>query len=177
MSSYETLSDMIQTDAAINSGNSCGPLVNAAGEVIGINTATSSDADGIGFAIPISSVIGMLSNVIKNGTAERAYIGISYLEITPDVVATYDLPVKSGAYLYTNKASSSAVVADGPGAKAGLRDKDIITKINGYEVGKNGSVATLIGEYMPGDTVQLTVLRDGEERTFNVTLGSYQTNP
>ncbi len=171
--SSENLKDMIQTDAAINAGNSGGPLVNAAGEVIGINTATSEDADGIGFAIPISSVKGMLKNIIENNSAARAYIGVSYVEITPEVVATYDLPVSAGAYLISNQ--GSAIIADGPAAKAGLKDKDIITKINGFTLGKNGSVSTIIGEYLPGDTVQLTILRDGEEHTINVTLGSYRT--
>lgn len=173
LSSYEDLKDMIQTDAAINAGNSGGPLVNAAGEVIGINTATSEDADGIGFAIPISSVKGMLSNIIENNSAARAYIGVTYVEITPETIAAYDLPVSSGAYLISNQ--GSAIIADGPADKAGLKDKDIITKINGFTIGKNGSVSTLIGEYIPGDTVQLTILRDGEEHTINVTLGSYRT--
>lgn len=167
----ETLTDMIQTDAAINSGNSGGPLVNAAGEVIGINTATSTNADGIGFAIPISSVKGMLNNIIKNGTAERAYIGVYYITITPDVAKAYDLPVSSGAYLYSSSQYKS-IIDDGPAAKAGLKEKDIITKINGIEVGSAGSVSTLIGEYMPGETIKLTVLRDGKEQTINITLGS-----
>ena len=173
LTSSESLKDMIQTDAAINAGNSGGPLVNAAGEVIGINTATSQDADGIGFAIPISSVKGMLKNLIENNSATRAYIGVAYVEITSEVMVAYDLPVAAGAYLLSNQ--GSAIVADGPAAKAGLRDKDIITKINGLAIGKHGSVSTIIGEYVPGDTVQLTVLRDGEEHTFNVTLGSYPT--
>lgn len=170
----ETLTDMIQTDAAINSGNSGGPLVNAAGEVIGINTATSTDADGIGFAIPISSVKGMLNNIIKNGTAERAYIGVYYVTITPDVAKAYDLPVSSGAYLYSSS-QYKAIIDDGPATKAGLKEKDIITKINDIEVGSAGSVSTLIGEYMPGETVKLTILRDGKEQTINITLGSNST--
>lgn len=171
-STSETLTDMIQTDAAINSGNSGGPLVNAAGEVIGINTATNADADGIGFAIPISSVKGMLNNIIKNGKAERAYLGAYYITITPDVANAYDLPVNAGAYLYS-ASQYSAVIADGPAAKAGLKEKDIITTINGIKLGQAGSVSSIIGEYMPGDTVQLTVLRDGKEKTINLTLGSY----
>lgn len=171
-SSSENLTDMIQTDAAINSGNSGGPLVNAAGEVIGINTATSSDADGIGFAIPISSVKGMLKNIIENNSANRAYLGVYYVNITPDVAVTYDLPVTSGAYLQAST-SGGAIITDGPGEKAGLKDKDIITKVNGVEVGKAGTVSSLIGEYAPGDTVQLTILRDGQEKTINLTLGAY----
>lgn len=174
-SSSESLSDMIQTDAAINSGNSGGPLVNAAGEVIGINTATSADADGIGFAIPISSVKGMLKNITANNSADRSYIGVYYVNITPDVAKAYDLPVSSGAYIYS-QSQYSAIVKDGPAAKAGLKEKDIITKVNGIKVGSAGSVSSLIGEYAPGDTVQLTVLRDGKERSINVTLGKCPTN-
>lgn len=174
MTSAENLSDMIQTDAAINAGNSGGPLVNAAGEVIGINTATSSEADGIGFAIPISSVLGMLNNIIKNNSANRAYMGVYYINITPDVANTYELPVTSGAYISSSSQKVDSVIKDGPGDKAGLKDKDIITKVNGIEVGKRGSVSSLIGEYMPGDTVQLTIIRDGKEQTLKLTLGSYK---
>lgn len=174
-SASENLTDMIQTDAAINAGNSGGPLVNAAGQVIGINTATSSNADGIGFAIPISSVIGMLKNIINNNDPSRAYLGVYYINITPDVADTLELPVTSGAYLYGN-GQNSAIIADGPGDKAGLKEKDIITKVNGVEVGKAGTVSSLIGEYAPGDTVQLTILRDGAEQNVKLTLGKYRGN-
>ena len=167
----EELSDMIQTDAAINSGNSGGPLVNAAGEVIGINTATSSTAENMGFAIPISSVKGMLAQLTEKGEAARAYIGVYGIEITPELAKKYNLPVTSGAYLY-NSAMYSAVVSDSPAAKAGLKDKDIVTAVNGAKVGVSGSLGSLIGEYKPGDTVQLTVIRDGKETAVNVTLGA-----
>ncbi len=173
LTASESLTDMIQTDAAINAGNSGGPLVNAAGEVIGINTATSSEADGIGFAIPISSTKGMLNNIIKNGTAERSYAGIYYVNITPDIAKSYKLPVSAGAYLFTDN-NSSAIIKDGPADKAGLKDGDIITKVNGIAVGNAGSVSTLMGEYMPGDTVQLVVLREGKEHNINLTLGNYK---
>ena len=172
-SDAETLTDMIQTDAAINSGNSGGPLVNAAGEVIGINTATTAEADGIGFAIPISSVKGMLKNIIDNGQASRAYLGVAYITITPDVAKSYNLPVSSGAYLYSNSGLYSTIVKNGPADKAGLKEKDIITAINGIKVGTAGSVSSLIGEYAPGDTVQLTIIRNGKEMAINVTLGEY----
>ncbi len=172
-SDSEDLSDLIQTDAAINAGNSGGPLVNAAGEVIGINTATSSEADGIGFAIPVSSVKGMLKNLTKNGKVDRAYLGIYYVNITPDLAAAYELPVTSGAYIYGD-GKNSAVIADGPAAKAGLKDEDIITKVNGASAGNAGTIASLIGEYMPGDTIQLTILRDGKEKTIDLTLEGYE---
>ena len=168
----ETLTDMIQTDAAINSGNSGGPLVNAAGEVIGINTATSTSAENMGFAIPISSVKGMLEQLKETGKAERTYLGIYSVDITPEIAKAYELPVDSGAYLYT-KEQYSAVVKNSPANKAGLQDKDIITAVNGVKVGAAGSVASLIGEYKPGDTVQLTVYRGGKEIALNVTLEGY----
>ena len=168
----ETLTDMIQTDAAINSGNSGGPLVNAAGEVIGINTATSSSAENMGFAIPISSVKGMLKQLTETGKAERTYLGVYSIEITPEVAKAYNLPVSTGVYLYS-PSSYSAIVSGSPAAKAGLKDKDIVTKVNGIEVGKSGSLSSLIGEYKPGDTVQLTVVREGNEIAINVTLEGY----
>ena len=167
----EKLSDMIQTDAAINSGNSGGPLVNAAGEVIGINTATSSTAENMGFAIPISSVKGMLAQLIEKGEASRAYIGVYSVEITPEIAKSYNLPVTAGAYVY-NSAKYSAIISGSPAEKAGLKDKDIITAVNGVKIGSAGSLSSLIGEYKPGDTVQLTVIRDGKEIAVNVELGA-----
>ena len=168
----ENLTDMIQTDAAINSGNSGGPLLNAAGEVIGINTATGSGVENIGFAIPISSVKGMLSQLVETGKAARAYIGVYSVEITPDVAKEYNLPVSTGVYLY-NSAKYSAIIKNSPAEKAGLRDKDIITAVNGVKIGSAGSLGTLIGEYKPEDTVQLTVVREGKEIAINVTLAAY----
>lgn len=168
----ETLTDMIQTDAAINSGNSGGPLVNAAGEVIGINTATSTTAENMGFAIPISSVKGMLSQLVESGKAERAYVGVYSLDITAAVAKAYNLPVSEGAYLYSSSAYS-AVISGSPADKAGLKDKDIVTAINGVKVGAAGSISSIVGEYKPGDTVQFTVIRDNKETAVNVTLGAY----
>ncbi len=172
-SNVETLTDMIQTDAAINSGNSGGPLVNAAGEVIGINTATSASAENMGFAIPISSVKGMLAQLEATGKAERAYVGVYSAEITPAVAKAYNLPVSSGAYLYSSSAYS-AIAKDSPAAKAGLRDKDIVTAVNGIEIGKAGTLADLIGEYKPGDTVRLDVVREGNKISVDVTLEGYK---
>ena len=171
-SSVETLTDMIQTDAAINSGNSGGPLVNAAGEVIGINTATSASAENMGFAIPISSVKGMLEQLIKTSKAERTYLGVYSVAITPEVAKAYNLPVSTGAYLYSSSAYSS-IVKNSPAEKAGLKDKDIIVAVNGVEVGAAGSLSDLIGEYKPGDTVQLKVVREGNEIAINATLEGY----
>lgn len=171
----ENLSDLIQTDAAINPGNSGGPLVNAAGEVIGINTATSTDYNGLGFSIPISSAKGMLNGIIENGRAERAYIGVAYTSVTPDIAKAYDLPVRYGAYLRVSENSrSSAIVTGGPAYKAGLQDGDIITKIGGVQIGSAGSLSSLVSEYKVGDTIEIEYIRGTETRTTNVTLEAYK---
>ncbi len=166
--STETLTDLIQTDAAINPGNSGGPLVNIAGQVIGINTAIASEANGVGFSIPINAVKGLLKGVAANGKVQRAYVGVNYVTITPEIAKEFNLPVKQGAYVYNSQ--GTAIVSGSPADKAGIKDKDIITKVGDIEVGAKGSVASLVAEYAPGDTAALTVLRDGKTMTINVTL-------
>jgi serine protease Do len=171
-SESELLTDMIQTDAAINSGNSGGPLVNAAGQVIGINTAMANNAQSIGFAIPINAVKGMLNGLLKTGKAERAYLGVNYVPITPEVAKSYKLSVKTGAYLYSQ--SGASVVKNSPADKAGLKDKDIVLEVGDAKVGVQGSVSNLVSEYSPGDTVDLKILRGDDEKTVKVTLGAYK---
>lgn len=171
-SSSESLTDLLQTDAAINPGNSGGPLLNYSGQIVGINTAVASDAEGIGFAIPINAAKGTIKSVLAGKGVERAYLGLRYVEITAAVAKQYDLPVKQGAYVISSS-SDAAVSANGPAAKAGLREKDILTKINGLQVGSQGGVSTLIGTYAPGDTIEVTYIRGGSERTAKVTLALY----
>ncbi len=170
----ESLTDLLQTDAAINPGNSGGPLLNFSGQVIGMNTAVASDAEGIGFAIPINATKGTTKSVVAGDGVKRAYLGLRYVEITAAVAKQYDLPVKQGAYVATS-GSDAAVVAGSPAAKAGLQEKDIVTKINGQVVGSAGGVSTLIGQYGPGDTIEITYLRNGKEVTAKVTLGLYSS--
>lgn len=170
-SAVENLTDLIQTDAAINPGNSGGPLLNLQGQVIGINTAVAQDAQGIGFAIPIGSAKGLIKGVLAGNGVKRAYLGVNYIPITADVAKHYNLSVKQGAYVY--KGGGSAVVAGSPAAAAGVKDKDIITKVGDIPVGDRGSVASLLGEYAPGDTVQLTILRGSQTIALKVTLGTY----
>lgn len=169
--SIESLTDLIQTDAAINPGNSGGPLVNMSGQVIGINTAIATNAEGIGFAIPINATKGMLKGLLDNGVAERSYLGVSYIPLNAQVAADYELSVDSGAYVYSE--SSQSVAKDGPAEKAGIKDGDIIVKVDKTEVGTGGGVATLIGAYAPGDKIKIALLRDGRERVVEVTLGAY----
>lgn len=169
----ETLTDLLQTDASINPGNSGGPLVNVAGQVIGINTAIASDAAGIGFAIPINATKGVMNGVLETGKVSRAYIGVNYQAITPEIMKQYNLSVSKGAYVMGANESATAVVKNSPADKAGIKSKDIITKINDKTVGDKGGVASLIGEYKPGDTIQVTLLRDGKTLEVRVTLASY----
>lgn len=170
--SSETLTDLVQTDAAINPGNSGGPLVNLAGQVIGINTAIASEANGVGFSIPINAVKGLLKGVLANGKVTRAYVGVNYITITPDVATEFKLSVKKGAYVHSS-GNGNPVVSGSPADKAGIKDGDIITKVNDIEVGDKGSVASLIAEYAPNDTVKLTILRDGKTETLDITLAAY----
>lgn len=171
-SSVETLTDLIQTDAAINPGNSGGPLVNLSGQVIGINTAIAADAQSIGFAIPVNSAKGIIKNLEKTGKIERPFLGVNYVSITPEFAEQYNLPVKKGAYIAADNGQS--VIDGSPADKAGIKDKDIITKVGDLEVGENGGVSSLISEYAVGEKVRLTIIRAGEEMTIDVTLEAYR---
>lgn len=168
----ETLTDLLQTDAAINPGNSGGPLLNLSGQVIGINTAIVEDAQGIGFAIPVNSTKGMLKGVLAGEPVKRAYLGVNFINITADVAKHYNLSVKKGAYVHSDR--GTAITAGGPAAKAGIKDNDIIVKVGSVEIGASGGVSSLIGEYRPGDTVDLEVLRDGKTIVIKTTLGEYR---
>lgn len=170
---YETLSDMIQTDAAINGGNSGGPLVNAAGEVIGINTAYASQGNNVGFAIPISSVKGIIKNVLSGKGFERAVIGVRYVNLTPTIAKEKNLSVTRGALIASSK-NNKAIISGSAGDKAGLKENDIITAVNGTEIGSSGSLSSLIGEYSVGDTVKITVVRGGKTETLELTLAAYK---
>lgn len=172
-SRVESLTDLLQTDAAINPGNSGGPLINSAGQVVGINTAIAADAQGIGFAIPINAAKGMIRGVIANGKVEKAYLGVQYVAITPDVRTEYKLSVDQGALV--RSASGSAVESNSPADEAGIKDGDIITKVNEKSVGKQGGLGSLVAEFMPGEKVTLTIIRDGKEQQKTLTLGAYKS--
>ena len=172
-SRVESLTDLLQTDAAINPGNSGGPLINSAGQVVGINTAIAADAQGIGFAIPINAAKGMIRGVIANGKVEKAYLGVQYVAITPDVRTQYKLSVDQGALVRSG--SGSAVESNGPADEAGIKDGDIITKVNEKSVGNQGGLGSLVAEFMPGEKVTLTIIRDGKEQQKTLTLGTYKS--
>ncbi len=167
------LTDLIQTDAAINSGNSGGPLVNAGGQLIGINTAVTQDAQGIGFAIPIGAAKGLIKQLGVSGELKRSYLGINYISITPEVVDHYKLKVKKGAYV----AETKNIDKESPAAKAGIQAGDIITQINDdMIVGDHGSLGTLTAEFAPGDKVNLTVIRGDKTKVLEVEFAAYKAS-
>ena len=172
----ENLENLFQTDAAINQGNSGGPLVNLNGQVIGINTAVASDSQNIGFAIPINDIKGLINRVVATGKLERPYLGVRYIALTADIAKQYDLQVESGAYIAETNDGSSSVIEDGPAAKAGLKTGDIITKVDGTAVDEDHSLTGLLGKHQPGDDVKLTIVRGDKTQTVTVTLGVMPSN-
>lgn len=163
----EQLSNLFQTDAAINSGNSGGPLLNFNGEVIGINTAVAAGAQSIGFAIPINEAKGIIDSVKTTGKLVKPYIGVQYIMLNADVAEELDTSEKSGALISTDEGS---VVAGSPAEKAGLKGGDVITKVNNITLNEAVSLASAVGRFKVGDTVELTVIRDGKEQKIKVTL-------
>jgi serine protease Do len=175
-SSSENLVDLFQTDAAINEGNSGGPLVNLNGQVIGINTATAGNAQNIGFAIPVNDVKGLMKQVVKTGKFSRPYLGIAYIPLTADVAGEYGLSVQNGAFIAPSSDPASPSVSSGsPADTAGLKQGDIVTAIDDTKIDQTHSLTGLISQHQPGDKVELTVLRDGHTRHITVTLGTAPT--
>jgi len=174
--SSENLEDLFQTDAAINEGNSGGPLVNLDGEVIGINTAVAGNAQNIGFSIPINDVSGLIKTVEQTGKLERPYIGVYYVPITNDVAQQYNLNTTRGAYIpTTDQLGSVPIVAGGPADKAGMQSGDIITKLDGKGIDQNNSLSALVNKHSVGDKVILTIVRNGKTQNVTVTLGAAPT--
>jgi serine protease Do len=167
--SSETLQNLFQTDASINQGNSGGPLVNMNSEVIAINTAVAGNAENIGFAIPINDIQGLITSVLKEGKLVRPYLGVRYISLTDDIAYQYNLNVKRGAYLAPGQ-GQSVILEGSPADKAGLKEKDVIVKINDTAIDENNSLTSVLGRYSVGDTVELTIVRDGKEQMVKATL-------
>lgn len=174
--SSEDLQDLFQTDAAINEGNSGGPLINTSGQVIGLNTAIASSAQDIGFSIPINDVEGIIKGVFATGKVERPYLGVYYVSITPATQKQYNLGVSSGAYIPPNQTGQSSVLANSPASAAGLQTGDVITAVNGVSISPNNSLSSLIDENQVGTKVNLTVLRGSSTKTIVVTIGNEPSN-
>jgi serine protease Do len=156
-------SDYLQTDASINPGNSGGPLFNLKGEVVGINAAIISGANTIGFAIPIAVVKQILPQLKEKGHVARGYLGVQPQAVTGDMVEQLGLKSTRGALL-------ADVIADGPGAKAGLKPGDVVVGLNGKAVADNNQLTRDVGAVPPGNKVRLDIMRDGKQRTVDVTL-------
>ena len=165
------MEDMIQTDAAINSGNSGGPLVSLAGQVIGINTLvvrggglSGNVAEGLGFAVSSNTASAIAQQLIDQGHVSRPYLGISWAWITPQVADANNLPVQQGVYL-------REVVAGGPAAEAGLRQGDILSAIGGVSLDDDHPFINVMLQHAPGDVVSVSYWRDGKALEANIRLG------
>lgn len=158
------MENLIQTDASINPGNSGGPLLNAKGEVVGINTAKISSAEGLGFAIPINTAKPIIEEVIKTGTYQKAYIGIKGVSVEEyEMGLGVDLAAESGVVVLEVQANS-------PASKAGLQNGDIITKMNDKDIEDMYDLKNSLYSYKPGEKISLEILRNGEKKTVEVTL-------
>jgi len=151
--------NFIQTDAAINFGNSGGPLLNLKGEVIGINTLISSQGSGIGFAIPINTAKQILEQLKQKGKVSRGFLGLVPQEITPELQKALDLSVDKGVIV-------SSIQSGSPADQVGLRRYDVILQVNGQKVESEDAFRRMVADVSPGTTVQLQILRDG--KTLNV---------
>ncbi|HEY2004524.1 MAG TPA: trypsin-like peptidase domain-containing protein [Candidatus Saccharimonadia bacterium] len=169
--SSEQLQNLFQTDAAINPGNSGGPLVNLDGQVVGINTAVAGQgSQNIGFAIPINDAKPLISSVEGTGKIVRAYLGVRYVALDQQTAQANNLPVSDGAWVQAADAQNPGVISGSPADKGGVKDGDIITKVNNDKIDSTHSLQSLVGKYKPGDKVTLTVMRNGQTQTLGVTL-------
>ena len=178
-----SIDNVIQTDAAINPGNSGGPLLDGSGRVVGINSQIASQSggnDGVGFAVPIETATKVADQLLADGKVEHAYLGITGADVTPAIAKALDLGVSEGAMV-------SDAVQGGPADKAGIRgateeatiegtpfpaDGDVIVALNGESVSSMEDVISAINSLDAGDTVTLTIVRDGDRRDVDVELGN-----
>ncbi len=168
----ENLTDMFQTDAAINEGNSGGPLVNLNGQVIGVNTAIASNSQNIGFAIPINEITGLIKEVVTTGKFERPLLGVRFVLLNPQLQKQYHLKTATGAYIPKNTDGEGApIVAGSAAAKAGLKPGDIITAVNGSKINQMNDLSMAIDQYEPGAKVKLSVDRGSKSLTLTAILG------
>jgi serine protease Do len=158
-----SLDDYIQTDAAINLGNSGGPLINARGEVIGINAAISSRANNIGFAVPINQAVAILDQLKTRGSVSRGFIGVTLIDVNADLQRSLHLPVSRGALVQDVRAGS-------PAERAGLAPYDVILAVDGREIWTNEELIRDISGRLPGTSARLDVLRDGRHEMAQVKL-------
>lgn len=171
MGSTESLDQLIQTDAGINPGNSGGPLINLAGEVVGVNVAMADGAENIGFALSSNSVKSIVESVQKTGKIVRPYLGIRYVEIDDALKEKNHLDVDYGVLVQRGtEVGDLAVIPGSPADKAGIVENDIILEIDGTKLTSDKSLSGIIRTKKVGDTVRLKVLSKGKEKTVTATL-------
>ncbi len=164
---------LIQTDAAINPGNSGGPLLDSRGRVIGINTAVlrppGEVAVGLGFAVPINMAYDVVQQILTTGRIVRPFVGISHFDLNPQAAAQFNLPVREGVIV-------AQVVPGSPAAQAGIRQQDIITRIDDTPITSGGDLRRVLRNRQPGDVLTITVLRPAGATTLRVRLGTAPTS-
>ena len=160
-----TYVDFIQTDAALNKGNSGGPLFDLNGNVIGVNTAIAARGQGIGFAIPIDTVVDIVEQLRINGKVERGWLGVVIQSISPEIAESLKLKNTDGALV-------SEILEGSPALKSGLKRRDIIISVDGKKIKKMEELPRIIGSLKPKTKVILSVLRDGKKFKIDVILGS-----
>jgi serine protease Do len=158
------LNDIIQTDAAINAGNSGGPLLNMAGQVVGINVAIASNAENIGFAISTDTAIPVVQSIITEGKVVRPWLGVSVTTVTSTIQQYYNLSVNTGALIVS-------VTSDSPADKAGLTAGDVVTKIDDENISTTEELISGIRSYQIGDQVEIVYYRGDVQNVVGVTLG------
>jgi S1-C subfamily serine protease len=166
----ESLRGLIQTDAAINPGNSGGPLVNMEGKVIGINTAVVMGAQNIGFAIPINYVRKDLEEVKKYGKLKIPFLGVKYIILNKEISEKNKLPVDYGALIIREVLGESAVIANSPAEKAGLKEFDIILEARGEKITAENSLANILQKCKPDEEIELKTLKDKAENLLKIKL-------
>jgi len=166
----ETLEDVIQTDAAINLGNSGGPLLNLKGEVIGVNFAMVQQAENIGFAISINKAKKDIEQVKKFGKISFPFLGVRYVLINEEIQKENNLPVDYGAWVQKGEGGEPAIFPGSAAEKVGLEEGDIILEFNGEKITTENTLAKIIMEHDPGDKITLKILRQGKEKTIQATL-------
>ncbi|MBI2624133.1 trypsin-like peptidase domain-containing protein [Candidatus Parcubacteria bacterium] len=166
----EALDNLIQTDAAINQGNSGGPLLNLDGEVVGVNTATVIGAQSIGFAIPSAVVKKDLADVKSLGKISVPFLGVRHVLVTKDLAERLKLPVDYGARVSRGESGEPAVTPDSPAAGAGIKEDDIIVELDGVRITVENPLARLIQKYRVGDEVAIKIRRGSAEFAVKVKL-------
>ena len=167
----ENLRGVIQTDVAINQGNSGGPLIDLEGRVIGINTAVIFGAQNIGFAIPIDWAKSDLDDIIHHGRIIKPFLGLTYVMLTPEIAKRYGLARDHGAMVIRDRRpGAEAVLAGSPAHKAGLKEHDIVTKLDSKELESGMDLMDILQKHRVGDSVAVTYLRRDHEHECDVKL-------